>query len=499
VVVAATITLGGCAVALPTIDPVQDRHLRGHYVLAHEDGYSLTLPGLSDDAAGPGAAVGRTELLPPRDTEDIERRILGGIDGHARRLWPDLASARRVPGPSLRLLVFVHGGLNSYDDNFQRMRELVAEPCEAGAASARLFVSQDCASARTDYYPVFINWNSRLDDAIVDDLFFVRFGRRRPAYGMFTWPFVLAARLSESVFNAPNAWLATWRGYWEGRPGAGEIVESAALLPVRTLTTPVLKAFGTSAWQIMRRRAHLVSAERLDAHLNPDGRTGQGMRRGVARTLFEMLDGRIEPCGESGGACWKVSGEPGLGGPVEITLVAHSMGAIVVNRLLVMHRRLPVRRIVYLSPAASIEEIEGMVRPYLDHPPATGVSWRPEFWTFTLTRHDEALERTLLTALLPRGTLLRWTDNLFEPVGQPGDNRFGRFQSHIGHYGRVPRAPATAKFNVCRWADGAEPRPTTHAAIDNSPFLEGVLYAVGADAFRLSGDAPSIDVRCRLE
>ena len=282
--------------------------------------------------------------------------------------------------------MFAHGGLNGYDADFRRMRQMLAAPCGPNDPPRRLFVSQDCGRARTDYYPIFINWNSGLPDSIADDLFFIRFGRRRPQYALFTWPFVLAGRLVESIFSAPAAWLASSRTYWEGDPNAGEITESTALLPVRALTIPVVKAFGTSAWQIMRRRADLVAADRLEPAREPEGAPPL-RRRGAARTLFEVLASRVERCG--GRACWKVDGQTGTGGPVEVTLVGHSMGAIVLNRLLVTPRPLPVKRIVYLAPAASLEEIEGQVRPYLAHPPDTGAG-QPEFWTFTLTRHDEA-------------------------------------------------------------------------------------------------------------
>lgn len=245
VVLVLALGASGCATRGFTLSP-GDEALRGHYILAHEDGWP--------------AATDREPLEHEAYQSQIAA-ILDGIDAHAL--------AARTRGEPARLLIFAHGGLNGYADDFARMRSLMI-----GSGGDGLF-------PKTSYYPIFINWNSALGDSLMDDLFFVRFGRRRPVLALLTAPFALAARLAESVFNAPSSlWANTWN-FDELDPGVTDWAEAIGKWPVTVVMTPVLKAFGTSAWQIMKRRADLLVASLLDG--NPAGAeegAGCSTRRG---------------------------------------------------------------------------------------------------------------------------------------------------------------------------------------------------------------------------
>ncbi|MBI4636588.1 MAG: hypothetical protein HY727_09605 [Candidatus Rokubacteria bacterium] len=435
--------LAGCAIAKFSLGP-EDAPLLPHYVLAHEDGWPAST---------------EREALQPEAYEAHVDRILAGIDAHARRIWAESREGGKDP---LRILVFVHGGLNGYAADFRRMRELVRGGPERPAIFPRTF-----------YYPVFVNWNSALGDSLFDDLIFIRFGKRRPWWvGLPTAPFVLGARLAEGLFSTPNSWWANTRNFDELDPQPADWAESLALLPIRGLTTPFLKAFGTSAWQIMRRRADLLVTPRLGD--NPANAT-----EGAAQTLVRKLCARVT-CGGSGEPVWRIPPRDGAleSGPVEITFVGHSMGALVVNRLLASRHELPVRRIVYLAPAASIDEVEGLLAPYLKaHSGApTGAS---ELRVFVLSRKDEAGERDP-SGLLPRGTLLVWIDNFFEPVTIPGHLRLGRYKAYGDYYRGAP--PPYLRVHAMTSASATEPR--THGSFDDGPFFERILCTVDRDAFR---------------
>lgn len=426
----------GCATATFTLTEKDDR-LAGHYILAHEDGWPISHR--------------RTAVRPEEYQTYINDKILAGIDGRACGLWQ-----QRQP---LRILLFVHGGLNGYATDFDRMRQLMLGTEDSGTP---LF-------SGTQYYPIFVNWNSALGDSILDDLVFIRFGTRQPWWaGLPTASFVLAGRLSESVFNTPTAWWANTRNFEEMSPGPPEWTESLIMLPVRGFMTPILRAFGTSAWQIMKRRADLLVASRLDD--NP-ARAPEG----AARTLVNQLAARLGT-GPSGGPEWNIAtGNCGVRrGPVEITVVGHSMGALVLNRLLAAHPAFRVKHVVYLAPASSIEEIEGFVGPYLkSHDDA-------KFWLFTLSRRDEARERDP-SGLLPRGTLLVWIDSFFEPVTTLGAMRMGRYKGYLEYYRRrTPDPPVT----VYRMPDEGKNVPRAHGEFDDPPFLTRILCSVDTPAFR---------------
>ena len=426
----------GCATAKFTLK-AEDEALAGHYVLAHEDGWPISHR--------------RKPIRPQEYQVYINDKILAGIDDRACGLWQ-----KRQP---LRLLLFVHGGLNGYSTDFERMRQLMLGTKDSGTPLL----------SRTSYYPIFVNWNSALGDSILDDLVFIRFGTRQPWWaGLPTAPFVLVGRLSESVFNTPNAWWANTRNFDEMTPGPPEWAESLVMLPVRGFMTPILRAFGTSAWQIMKRRADLLVASRLDD--NP-ARAPEG----AARTLVNTLAARMG-AGPRAEPEWKIeTGNCSVRqGPVEITVVGHSMGALALNRLLAAHHAFRVRHIVYLAPASSIEEIEGFVGPYLkSHDDA-------KFWLFTLSRRDEARERDP-SGLLPRGTLLVWIDSFFEPVTTLGAMRMGRYKGYLDYYRRrTPDPPVT----VYRMPDKGENVPRAHGEFDDPPFLTRILCTVDTPAFR---------------
>lgn len=462
--------LSACAISVPSID--QQSVLRRHYIVAHEDGWPVT-----DDPR-----------LPRRDlsAQDYDAQlagILAGIDRHAQRLW----ARPNHQGDPLRLLLFVHGGLNGYGADFGRMTEMLpgrgarregeeAEVCPdmlAADPGYPLFSSAGCDRAKTTYYPVFINWNSGLADSIGDDLIFIRFGRRlsgiRKAGGVISMPFVVGARIAEAVFSLPNSVWVNVESFWAGRPEAGDLVQGTVMTPVRLLTTPALKAFGTAGWEIMKRRAELVTAEHL-----PDN--GKGVTEGAARGLFRKLGQRVVPLGSGFG--WRLEGQSAPAGPVEVTLVGHSMGAIVIDRLIATEVVPPVTRIIYLAPAASNYEIELLVEPHLRRA-------GPRLHTFTLHYHDENLETQLKSFVLPRGTLLVWIDNYFEPVVAAGDQRFGRFQGYLNYYapdGRARKPPVTG-LEPCQWSRLDPKRPTRHGDLDAPEVVERILAQVDPAAF----------------
>jgi hypothetical protein len=133
---------------------------------------------------------------------------------------------------------------------------------------------------------------------------------------------------------------------------------------------------------------------------------------------------------------------------VEITLIGHSMGSLILNRLLAVLEQLggliPIQHIIYLAPAASIEELDEMVFPFLTSHRVT------KFWLFTLNRRDEAREITSpLAIVLPRGSLLAWIDTFLEPIGSVGDQTLGSIRNVNNYYQPEP-LPFTPQKEIFR-------------------------------------------------
>ncbi|MGH7231806.1 MAG: hypothetical protein ACREJU_10680 [Nitrospiraceae bacterium] len=412
----------GC-VRIPSLTEEEKQTLPQHYILVDRDGFAL-------DRKGNALS---TEGL----QQDLTDTILAGLKTRAKQLHEENEQSKcqiLTDCPPMRVLVFVHGGMNGYKADFKRIRGLVErDPGEMKPAILH--------AAHSTYYPIFINWNSDLPDSIKDDLFFIRAGEREADwYTALTWPFLLIGRLAGSVASLPVSMGHTGRNIKEGFKGAieqgdskacavADVIAHSPLFLINAATTPLLEGFGRPGWHIMKRRAELSIASRLEKN---DHRSMEGAVRTLIKTIRQPIlqltvDHQIA---------------------VEITLVGHSMGSLILNRLLAVLEQqgglIPIQHIIYLAPAASIEELDEMVFPFL-------VSHREtKFWLFTLNRRDEAREIPQpLAILLPRGSLLAWIDTFLEPVGAVGDKTLGSIRNVNNYYQPEP-LPFTPQREVFR-------------------------------------------------
>lgn len=423
------VALAGCAGRVP-LHP-------GHFIMVHEDGYPLDaqLAPISDDEFG------------RRDVGEI----LQAIDGYVRK--------DPAPGFPRRLVLFIHGGLNPYRNGLKRVDQFV------GAQGAHY------PAIRSAFW-LFVNWNSDLLGSLVDDLCCIRRGDRAPLGGALTAPFVTGARVVESGILAPRAWWFQGEnavdGFGEPRRGGdvcdivspepekgvavAEVASYFLLYPVRALTAPVIQAFGSAAWDQMKRRADLIAAR---IRMIEDG-TVHG---GAGYILLKKLADRLTTDPK-----WK---------ELEVVLMGHSMGAIVLSRLLEEFPELPASRIVFLGAAASIQDVEGAVIPYLlGHPGA-------KFWGFSLSETDEAREISGLD-VYERGSLLVWIDNLFERVNVPSQRTFGRAQNLRQHF-RVP-AGLDRRMFLMRFDGKGRDDPRRHGDFDKPRIVNRILGLVEQDA-----------------
>lgn len=437
---------------------------RSHYIMVHKEGFSLDR---EENALN----------LEAFKKEYIEA-ILCGIDRHVSEVWNRKSALVQTP----RLLLFVHGGLNPYQTGLDRIGKLL-NPKDDGEKRKHLL-------GRSSYYPVFINWNSSFGSSWWDDNFIIRRGTRDPLGGSLTSPFALLGRLAESLLTSPREW---WyqvdnavRSIKEPRsPDEKKVdfvldaVSYFGLLPVRGLTVPAIRGFGTPAWEMMKRRTDLLLARTLQSN----GYATEG----AGRTLMVALAARI-PKDEDGKPLkgWWMTRE-GAKGPIEITLVGHSMGTMVLDRLLRAFPEVHYHRIVYLAAASSLEDFDISVLPYLTNHPYT------KFWAFTLSERDETSEK-LPVDVVERGSLLVWIDNLFESELTRSQRRFGRYEYYCKYY-QLPKL-YLSQVRVVQF-QGQEGEPREHGEFDNEDKLEGILRRVDPNAYTKPTPAtPGTKVNC---
>lgn len=408
----------GCS-GLPYRYKSEDPQYLPHYLFVDREGHAKRTDGTGMD---------KVALK-----DHLDSYFFKSVDERIKTLRTQCTAAQC---PSFQLLIYIHGGMNGYNTAFERMQRLLHH--DASDATPRGLLS----SKNTSYYPFFLNWNSEPLDSMIDDLFHIRFGERQSlAVTIPTMPFVLIGRLAGSLGGLPVSLAAMGSNIQEGFASAieqgdgvgcaiGDVMAYAPVFPLYAVTAPLLEGFGTPAWAIMKRRAELAVESRLP--------TGSKSSEGAVRTFLEETIRHLQSVQLN-----DTDNDRALI-PVEITLVGHSMGTMIVNRLLpVIETVLPspasnqlrLNHIVYLAAAAPIDEFDQMLVPFLknqhSHEPPLPEDQKTHFWMFNLNRRDESREVALdgLTFFMPRGTLLAWIDTFFEPSTTVGQMTQGRMEN----------------------------------------------------------------------
>jgi len=328
-----------------------------------------------------------------------------------------------------RLLIFVHGGLNTQTGSIKRVKELTPK-IEAA-----------------DYYPLFVNWRASWAFNYFEHLLYIRQGEEWKWYfGYPTSLVVLAYDIGRAVLRAPLVWgYQVYAGFQvergaplpyelaqreeilkaeqeahpehaihiasgEDKRSDGEVVYSWVsgifLSPFRFISSPLIDSFGTSAWDNMLRQTQLLlhpMTEYVDGHPNK--------RQGDLAAVMERIRDELKKL-KQGKDQW------------EIVLVGHSMGTIVINELLRAFPDLPVDKIVYMAAACSVRDVEQSVLPYLRQNTTT------KFYNLSLYHMAEEGEIHYLD-LVMRGSLLSWIDDFFANPMTPRDKTYGQYANFL--------------------------------------------------------------------
>jgi pimeloyl-ACP methyl ester carboxylesterase len=193
----------------------------------------------------------------------------------------------------------------------------------------------------------------------------------------------------------------------------------ALTFPMKLAIAPILDTFGTSAWINMQRRIHLLfhsDEEMQSSHITEGAKWRHELADipasgGLSHFMKKLLDAKRYDTGYD----W------------EIVLVGHSMGAMVLNEIIQLYgNQLPVSKIIYLAAAASIEDYEDALFPYLEDNPET------QFYNFMLHPIMERGEiQYEIGDLPPRGSLLTWLDTFLANPETLLHRRVGRYDNYL--------------------------------------------------------------------
>lgn len=424
----------GLLTACSTINPPAT-----HIIMGNKEGHLLD----------PTKGIILKQRIFDKERHAYIKAVLDGIDDH------------KVVKGKKKILIFVHGGLNSRRTSLRRAEQLTKE------------MGKD--EVGKEYYPVFINWISGPIATYSEHLFFVRQGRVHRVVGPLTSPFYLLADIGRGIVRAPivigeqltsdaKSLTRDYKGrqephvldklfcelterYYYAQHGAGEAIKISqgedarsglnmtgravlyvvTFLPKLLSSALIIDPAGTSSWKNMQRRTKALF-QRADADKSTLVKDRlDDPRPGAVALFMDELAKHLDrqPCrdGKQGGCEY------------EITLIGHSIGTIVLDELIRIHgcrqedkgtgdKCLEFANIVYLAAATSIRSFKEKVIPYLQA--------NPDAQFYNLMLHELADVRELYGKFLdlpPRGSLLVWIDNFLSSPETPLDRTLGRWEN----------------------------------------------------------------------
>lgn len=340
-------------------------------------------------------------------------------------------------GKPLKVLLFFHGGLNHPQDNDNRL-------------------ALHLACLKADYYPIFVSWRSGLWVAIGDRYTLVSSGEADAETGFKSLVRGLGFYLPSDVLGGFAAfpetmWDQTGNFYKSlGRQRLKldrDIPENAGvtygdvlawersrrdttwqtvglygkkLVPgaFRLVTTPIVQGFATPAWSMMLRRAENIMYMEADVKGSNHAYCGNFCSRDRGNGVVAVLARRLEQINQR----LKLEGAS-----MEITLVGHSMGAIVANELVASYPELPYKKIIHMGAADSMRNWLDKTGHWLRSQRDAGNS--VEFYNLVLHPRAEEREDGSVIGVIPNGSLLVWLDDMLTRPDHILDRRSGRWEN----------------------------------------------------------------------
>lgn len=450
-----------------------------------------------------GCAKDYTETLDDLDTQEklwIKRHVINiNKDGEYRPLFTSLntdtksssekeqydliinqidaflekVNSCKSPPNKKNILIYAHGGLNSDEAAIKRAvnatKEMIPDPKNLACA---------------DTYPIFINWRSGPLTTLGDHYFRIRDGEISET-APYTSPIYMAGDLAKTIGNTPMAWyhegyqvinttfLSNDEQDLENDACRGEVFFDTekdkehrwnfwrravwvVTAPFKLITTPFVFTFGTPAWDNMKRRTHTMFTAENDFKksetsiptLVPD----MTPPNGATLRFLKRLNNHVK-------------GARGNHPELELTLMGHSMGGIIINRALRDLPDLEVDNIVYMASADNLQNYLDTTIPQVEK--------RKSLQIYNLHLHPENEDREISSGgLAPSGSLLAWIDHTYDTPEYILQRTSGRW-SNIRRVRNFIPVTSLSNYHFTVFGRGpAKNGPQTHGSFDDFNFWE---------------------------
>ena len=437
----------------PSFDPLSvrppDQKIADHVIRVNKDG--VLIDSVSKDN------LSNLNDVESKSAADYVTRILCNAVSLAKGRTSDRADNEPLRVP---VLIYIHGGLNTFGSTDRRI--LNKKMPEAIMCNGDVM----CQQRDDTYYPVFVSWPSSPWSSWVDHTFRIREGRKTdPWIGVLGSPLVIATDLLSIVGRYPSTlytqvvnekdrfaslaktkWLSqAWEtsirrfcnsvpkeedlrspdGECQTEPKPGEHYDVDRL----TVEANLSSYFSNTGERFTRGSTWLLTAPVRYTLFSiwlsgPAVPAWENMKRRTVNMFYppHFFDNRFpEDEGAPGGRFFErllefADQQAKQDIHLEVTLVGHSMGAIVLNNTIDQFQFQwaesgIVKNIVYMAGAASIAESLDSLSPLLLT--ASKLNKPINFYNLTLNRVAEVSERHLAAAL-PLGSLLISIDQHYD-------------------------------------------------------------------------------------
>lgn len=309
--------------------------------------------------------------------------------------------------PDLKLTIFIHGGLNSFENATNRVKKVKQKMLD------------------DNRYPVFVSWRSGGLSNYSDHLFSLRRGEKRNWFvGVITSPFVLIedslrslARIPASTYNVlfgqNSIRIKNYSKEEKYSDDALEELKKQGFViyndpdntgfgvenfwsiwnPVKLITAPFVDGFGVGAWNSMLRRTDLILRRNDGFNGISEDKSDTAVTKFFRRVSKDLRNEKV-------------------------IIVGHSMGTIVANNIISRFQEIDFSHIVYMAAACKIKDIEYVISPYLKK------NKKSKFYSLSLNPYRDMAENTFVD-FVPRGSLLMWIDDTLGEVNSFQDKTAG--------------------------------------------------------------------------
>lgn len=432
---------------------------------------------------------------------------------HVDKVLNHIEELQKNQQKPMDLMIFVHGGLNTLEASIERVRE------------------QYQPILKDNVYPVFINWRSGPFTSYYDHLFRIRDGQLKPVQAKFSSPFYFLTDLFGVFAKIPEAWVEQGRdsvvdtlarddsstkslvfdypavkvSYSENdtRPISDSVVKGGVWtltsIP-KILTTSAVYSFGKPTWDIMVRRSRELLIRSCEFKEDEDGcndppetaetsssilkmynvETLEELETSEAKNLICKTGSRQPVCSgvlsvfmkkliEKRNNCTESSGDNCNN---KITLIGHSMGAIVVAELLKYFPNVMFDNIVFMGAAATSRNALSSLVPYMQMPGHE----KTMFYNLSLHPHAEDTERNM-AGFVPNGSLLTWIDAMYGLPQNEIDRTFGQWLN-ARQVARLIPVNIADRFHFRIFGFNDED-PQTHGSFDDFSYWQPEFWGKG--------------------